>query len=146
MQSRPPLVRALASLPALAVATGAIAAPPATNHPLVGLWSFAVPGQRCAETSFYGPDGRVRVTSGAELTESEYAISAEPQADGFYEYRDKVVKSNGLEDCSGQPTPVGATSHWYVRFAPDQRSFVMCRAANFDACFGPIRRPQGTES
>ena len=130
----------------LALAITANAAPPAANHPIVGLWSFPVPAQPCTETSFFGPDGVVRVTSGAELTESEYTISAEPKSGGFYEYKDKVIKSNGLKDCSGNPTPVGATSHWFVRFAPDRQSFVMCKAANFDACFGPIRRSHGTES
>lgn len=123
------------------LATAVLAAPPAGKHPLLGYWTFPVPGRGCAETTLYGSDGKVRVTSGAEVTESEYEVSPEPSAAGFYEYRDKVVKSNGLKDCTGESTPIGATAHWCIKFSADRNSYLMCQTATLKSCFGPVRRP-----
>ena len=122
------------------IAAAASGAPPAARHPILGYWTFPVPGRDCSETSYFGPDGKVRVTSGAEVTESEYEIAAEPSAAGFYEYRDTVRKANGRKDCTGEITPVGAASHWYVKFSRDGMSFVMCQSETLRSCFGPIRR------
>jgi len=137
---------ALVLFAAALFATNVSAAPPAANHPILGYWTFTVPGRGCSEASFFGPDGRVRVTSGDEVTQSEYRISAEPGADGFYEYRDQVTRSNGRKDCSGDSTPVGAASHWYVRFSADRNSYLMCQTATLKSCFGPVRRSGAVSS
>jgi hypothetical protein len=139
-------MRVLATLSMVLAASTAYGAPPVIEHAILGYWTFPVPGRSCSESSYFGPGGLLRVTSGAEVTESEYEISAAPSSAGFYEYRDRVTKSNGLKDCTGDSTVVGAEAHWYVKFSPDGNSFLMCRNETLESCFGPIRRPGAVSS
>ena len=107
---------------ALAAFTMAVqAAPPhptAKDHPIIGRWVISLPDGSCSETYTFRPDGTTLVTSGEEVAESVFEISAKPSASGFYKWTDKLVKDNGKKDCSGQITDVGRKTTNYIRFDP----------------------------
>jgi hypothetical protein len=119
---------------------------PKPDHPILGTWTFAVPGTNCRETYFIRPDGRTLVTSGEEVSESIYQIDDEPTAKGFFKTTDKTVKDNGKKDCSGSVTPVGQESINYIRFHPSGDMMIMCRDESLNACFGPLRRDRGLDA
>lgn len=125
------------------VAVPAMAASPYADHPLVGSWRFDVPNTGCAEIYRFRADGTSVVTSGQEIAETEFEISAKPSGKGFYVWTDTIVKDNGKKDCSGQITDVGRKTTNYIRFDRGGQAFVVCRGESFDACFGPLRRIGG---
>jgi len=126
----------IAALPAAAASTSAA-------HPLVGSWRFDVPNTGCAEIYRFRADGTSIVTSGSEVAESEFEVSATPSGKGFYVWTDTIVKDNGKPDCSGQITDVGRKTTNYIRFDRSRRQFIVCRREDFEACFGPLRRMGG---
>jgi len=85
------------------------------------------------------------VTSGEEIAETEFRITAKPSRKGFYEWVDTIVKDNGKKDCSGQITDVGRKTTTYIQFDPPGQRFIVCQAESHDACFGPLRRVGGEE-
>jgi hypothetical protein len=128
------------------VAAGALAAPPhptAKDHPIIGRWIISLPDGSCSETYTFRPDGTTLVTSGEEIAESEFEISAKPSAAGFYKWTDKLVKDNGKKDCSGEITEVGKTVTNFVQFHPSGNIFIMCADESLDTCIGPFKRVQG---
>ncbi len=124
----------------------AMAAPPASTHPILGIWMLTLPDGSCSEIYRFRGDGTSLVTSAAEVSESEYNIPAEPSAKGFYRLDDKVVKDNGKQDCSGAITKVGSKGTYFVHFHPSGSLFLMCQAESLDACIGPFRRMHGQET
>lgn len=54
----------------------------ATTHPLAGRWSWTLPDKSCTETLTYsaGTKGTRQGSSGEEVTQSRYDISAMPTA------------------------------------------------------------------
>lgn len=116
----------------------------AKDHPMLGSWTYEAPDGSCTETYVFRPDGTAVVTSGREIAESEFEISARPDANGFYKWTDRLVKDNGKEDCSGEVTAAGTAVTNYVLFSPARDQFIVCAQASLDACFGPLRRAQGT--
>jgi hypothetical protein len=129
-----------------AVAAGALAAPPhptAKDHPIIGRWMISLPDGSCSETYTFRPDGTTLVTSGEEIAESEFEISAKPSAAGFYKWTDKLVKDNGKKDCSGEVTEVGKTVTNFVQFHRSGNLFIMCADESLDTCIGPFTRVQG---
>ncbi|MEO7887674.1 MAG: hypothetical protein ABIR76_13140 [Polaromonas sp.] len=115
-------------------------------HPLVGTWSWTLPGKEkaCTETWQYHANGTRLTTSGEEVTRGDYNITAAPSAQGFYRLSDTVTESNGKRDCSrdlheaSDPPAVR-----FIQFSPKQDQFIVCKAESLEACFGPFRRVPG---
>ena len=121
-------------------------APAATTaaHPLVGTWSWTLPGKTCSETWQYRADGRRLGTSGEEVTQGDYQIAAKPTTTGFYPLTETVTSSNGKRDCSGDLHSEGDESVIrFIQFSPKQDQFIVCKAASLEACFGPLKRVPG---
>ncbi|WP_254774722.1 hypothetical protein [Polaromonas sp. YR568] len=125
--------------PAPAASSAAAATP--TVHPLVGTWSWTLPGKTCAETWQYRADGRRLGTSGEEVTQADYQVSAAATTAGFYPLTETVTNSNGKRDCSGDLHADGDESVVrFIQFSPKKDQFIVCKAASLEACFGPLRR------
>ena len=122
------------------------AAPPASSHPILGIWQLTLPDGSCSEIYRFRGDGTSMVTSADEISESEFTIPAQPSAKGFYRMDDKVTKDNGKRDCTGSITKIGSKVTHFIHFHPSNRLFVMCVAESLDACIGPFRRMQGQET
>jgi len=86
---------------------GASQAPLYASPPIVGIWVLKLPNA-CTETYNYRSDGVLSVSSGEELAESSYTLDPTPGPKGFYRLVDKVLRTNGKPDCSGELTPIGA--------------------------------------
>jgi hypothetical protein len=127
----------------LGLAGAANAAPPAADHPILGTWEFEFQDRDCTETYRFYANGRTLDTSGEEVTESAYEISARPAGNGFYKLQSKITKGNGKKDCAGQLSKVGEGATNYVLFHRTGESFIMCKAANLEACFGPLQKVHG---
>jgi hypothetical protein len=139
---------AMRPLPAFilcAAFTAAHATPeaPRPGHPLVGIWELRVPDAACTEIYRFRGDGTALVTSRQEVSESEYHVRAEPDAEGFYALDDRVIKNNGKEDCIGETVKAGAAVRNYLRFHPSGDMFLMCFQETMGSCIGPFRRVQG---
>ncbi|WLI87481.1 hypothetical protein Q4S45_12055 [Massilia sp. R2A-15] len=124
---------------------GAGAAPPSSNHPIIGVWRLTLPDGRCSETYRFRGDGTSLVTSAHEVSESEFAILEKPSDKGFYRLDDKIVKDNGKQDCSGEVMKVGTTATNYLRFHPSGQIFLMCADETLETCIGPFERVRGEE-
>ena len=124
---------------------GACAAPPAANHPIIGVWKLLVADGRCAETYRFRSDGTSLVTSAREVSESEFLIPATASDKGFYKLEDKIVKDNGKQDCSGEIMKVGTKVTNFVRFHPSGEIFLMCASESMEECIGPFERVRGEE-
>jgi hypothetical protein len=121
----------------------ACGAPPASNHPIVGVWRLVLADGRCAETYRFRGDGTSLVTSAREVSESEFAIPPTPSEKGFYKLEDKIVKDNGKQDCSGEVVKVGARTTNFVVFHPSGEIFLMCASESMETCIGPFERVRG---
>ena len=124
----------------------ASAAPPAADHPILGIWQLTLPDGSCSETYRFRGDGTTLVTSAEEISQSEFNIPAQPSAKGFYRLDDRLVKDNGKKDCIGQVMKVGTKATHFVQFHPSGSLFVMCVAESLDACIGPFRRMPAQET
>ena len=132
------------ALTAGAGATGAaLAAPPSAAHPILGIWRLTLPDGSCSETYRFRGDGTTLVTSADEVSESEFAIPAEPSTKGFYKLEDRIVKDNGKKDCSGAIMKVGTKATNYIQFHPSGALFLMCVNETLDRCIGPFERVPG---
>jgi len=110
-------------------------------HPLVGTWSWTLPGKTCTETWQYRADGKRLGTSGEEVTQADYQVPAKPTTTGFYPVTETVTNSNGKRDCSGDLHADGDESVIrFIQFSPKQDQLIVCKAASLEACFGPLRR------
>ncbi len=124
---------------------GASAAPPAANHPIIGVWKLLVGDGRCAETYRFRGDGTSLVTSAHEVSETEFLIPATPSEKGFYKLEDKIVKDNGKQDCSGDIMTVGTKVTNFLRFHPSGEIFLMCASESMEECIGPFERVRGQD-
>jgi hypothetical protein len=122
------------------------AAPVPADHPILGTWTLTPAEQTCTETYFFRRDGTALITSAEEVAESDYEISGEPDAGGFYRYTDRIVKDNGKKDCAGNVTLPGQGSTNYIAFHRSGEMFVMCQTASLERCLGPFRRAHGEGS
>lgn len=139
-----PLLLASAVVLAL-LAPPSFAAPPAPNHPIIGVWRLSLDAGRCAETYRFRQDGTSLVTSASEVSESAFAINDQPSARGFYKMEDRVVKDNGKPDCSGEVMKVGTSATNYLQFHPNGNMFLMCASEALDVCIGPFERIRGEQ-
>ena len=112
--------------------------PPAPQHPLIGTWQLSLPGTKCIETYEYRADGSAHTLSAEEQTDTQYTVSATPDAKGIYVLTETILRSNGKRDCSGQLTPVGRAVRLYL--APLRGGFLMCFDAALQGCVGPMTR------
>jgi hypothetical protein len=124
-------------------APGALAAPPASNHPILGIWKLTLADGACSEVYRFRGDGTSLVTSAEEVSESEFDIRPEPSEKGFYRLEDTVTKGNGKKDCSGEVMKVGAKATNFIRFHPSGVLFLMCADESMDVCIGPFHRVIG---
>lgn len=111
-------------------------------HPILGRWTWTLPGKPCEEVYHFRADHTSVVTSGEEVSESRFELADEPDAQGFYRVTDVITKTNGKTGCDGHPggTPVGDTATGYLFLHPTRPEMVMCLHASFDSCIGPLRR------
>jgi len=128
------------------LAPGVMAAAPAANHPILGIWKLTLPDGSCSEVYRFRGDGTTLVTSAEEVSESEFNIPAEPSARGFYKLEDRIVKDNGKQDCSGDIMKTGSKVTHFVHFHPSGALFLLCAAESFEACIGPFLRMHGQET
>jgi hypothetical protein len=128
----------LASAPWLHAAGPSAAAP---VHPIVGTWSWVTFGGSCTETWQFRTNRTMLGTSGEEVAEKTYDITANPDAAGFYRLLETVVRQNDKKDCSGATLEgPGERSTRYIQFSPQQDKLLVCRTAALSACFGPLKR------
>jgi hypothetical protein len=139
-------MRVLAGILISLMALPAVAAPPAANHPILGIWKLSLPELRCSETYRFRGDGTTLVTSAEEVSESEYSIPDKPSAKGFYKLQDRIVKDNGKKDCAGEIMKVGTQATNFLRFHPSGSLFLMCSDETMQACIGPFERIEGEEA
>ena len=125
-----------AALLGVLVAAGLAAAPPPPDHPIIGTWRLWLPGSACIETYEYRADGTAHTLSAAEETDTQYEISAAPDARGVYVLKDTVKKTNGKPDCSGHLTPVAEPITLYL--APLRGGLLMCFDPALQRCIGPM--------
>lgn len=129
---------------ALAARAGAGgAAPLRPSHPVIGTWQITMPDGSCSETYRIRADGTTLVFSNEEVAESTFAISDQPDKEGFYKEVDTVVKDNGKRDCLGDVTEVGRAVTSYLLFHPSGDMFLMCVERRTDKCLGPFIRIKG---
>ena len=124
---------------------GAVAAPPAQNHPILGIWRLSLPEIGCSETYHFRGDGTTLVTSADEISESEFRIPDQPSEKGFYKLEDRIVKDNGKKDCAGEVMKVGTKAINFIRFHPSGTLFLMCADESMNACIGPFERVRGQD-
>lgn len=128
---------------AATVATFAHAAGPAKNHPILGTWTYTMPDGKCTETYRFRTDGILLITSGQEVSEVKYEVSAKRSEKGFYKLENTIVKDNGKKDCSGQTMEVGRKMTSYVHLETPDDPMAVCTDESLGACFGPLLRAQG---
>lgn len=129
-----------------ALAPAALAAAPAADHPILGIWRLTLPDGSCSEIYRFRGDGTTLVTSAAEVTESEFTIPPKPSAKGFYKLDNKLVKDNGKADCGGNIARPGNRVTQFIQFDASGSVFIMCADETLDACIGPFRRMHGQET
>ena len=80
-------------------------------------------------------------TSGQEVVEKNYEVSAMPDAQGFYKVVETVLRQNDKMDCSGALLEgPGEQSIRFVQFSPARDKLLMCQSASLATCFGPLTR------
>ncbi len=124
----------------------AIASAAATQHPLAGRWAWTLPGKSCTETLAYsaGTSGTRQGSSGDEVTQSRYEVSAMPSLLGFYRLTETVTQSNAKPDCSGDLHEAASEPVTrYVQFSPKKDQLIVCKEESLQACFGPLKRSPG---
>ena len=112
------------------------------DHPLIGAWRIELPELACYEVYNLRSNGTKRSVSGKEVNESVFQISAYPSRRGFYKWVDKIVKNNGLSDCTGEKTPIGDVAVNYIYLHPDGTQFLLCTQENLNECIGPFIRQE----
>jgi hypothetical protein len=110
------------------------------DHPLIGTWRIDIPDLKCFEEYELRADGTKFSLSGEERNESEFTISTEPSAKGYYKWTDKLVKTNGKPDCSGNQGEVGHVAVSYIRLHPGKDKFLLCTGEDFKRCFAEFFR------
>ena len=108
---------------------------------IVGKWTWTRAENNCTEVYDYRPDGTLFVESGAEKTDNTYAIASLPDQNGFFRMVLKIVKDYGGNDCAdSDEDSTGQENTVYVLFHSSGSIHAVCRDANLDACYGPLRR------
>ena len=131
----------IACLTAVTLPLQAAGPAPLAGHPLIGTWTWILFGGTCTETFQYRPNRMLLGTSGQEVVEKNYEVSAMPDAQGFYKVVETVLRQNDKMDCSGALLEgPGEQSIRFVQFSPPRDKLLMCQSASLAACFGPLTR------
>ena len=131
----------IACLTAVTLPLQATGLAPLAGHPLIGTWTWTLFGGSCTETFQYRPNLTLLGTSGQEVVEKNYEVSAMPDARGFYKVVETVLMQNDKADCSGALLEgPGQKSTRFVQFSPARDKLLMCESASLAACFGPMTR------
>jgi hypothetical protein len=138
------LLLALALSSVAAVAQAPVAATGLrADHPMLAAWSLTRRDDGCAETYRFDRSGHSLITSADEVAQSNFTLSDQPSAKGYYKWVDTLVKDNGRKDCWGQVTKPGKTTTRYVMMNPAQDRFIVCTAEDGRQCFGPFVKVEG---
>ncbi len=113
------------------------------DHPLIGAWRISLPPAGCQEVYYVQADGVLRVTSGAQVAESEFQIPAQASRQGFYKWVDRITRDNGKPDCMGSVMAVGHIATNYILLHPSGAQFLMCEKEDIRSCIGPFVRDEG---
>jgi len=117
-----------------------------TDNPVYGTWTWNPEGKDCQEVYVWRPDGTGHVTSGKEITETQFKVSDTPDENGFYVFLDHVVKDNRGKDCAGSTKDdTGHKSTFYIQINPDADMLRICFKASEDACIGPLTKVPSVE-
>ncbi len=110
-------------------------------HPLIGNWAWTLPGKQCGETLTYRADGTRSGSSGEEVTQGRYEISAMPSPLSFYRLVETITESNGKQDCSGDLHEASAKPVIrFILFSPKHDQFIVCKEEELKTCVGPLKR------
>lgn len=113
----------------------------ASQHPIVGNWTWTLPGKSCIESLQYRADGSRTGRSGEEVTQSRYEISPVPSLLGFYRLVETVTESNNKRDCSGDLHEASSEPVTrFIQFSPKRDQLIVCKEEELKACFGPLKR------
>ena len=113
----------------------------AAPHPIVGKWEWTRSENACKEVYDFRADGKVHIVSGAEVTDNTYTIARTPDPSRFYRLKMKVTKDNGGKDCGDHDEDnTGQESTVYIYINAERSMHVVCQAAAFDTCVGPLKR------
>jgi hypothetical protein len=126
-------------------ATDAPTAPVRADHPLLGAWQITRRDDGCAEITRVDRSGRTLVTSADEVAQTQFKLTDQPSAKGYYKWVDTLVKDNGKKDCWGQITKPGKTTTRFVMMNPAANRFILCTAEDGTQCFGPFVKVEGGE-
>jgi hypothetical protein len=110
------------------------------NHPLVGTWRVDMPDLKCFEEYEVRADGTKSSVSGEERNEFDFTISPAPSTKGYYMWTEKLVKTNGKPDCSGNQGEVGQVAVSFIRMHPSKDKFLLCTGEDFKKCFAEFYR------
>ena len=126
---------------ALVTAAAEAASPKAAPHPIVGKWEWTRPENACKEVYDFRSDGTAHIVSGAEVTDNTYTITRTPDESRFYRLKLKVTKDHGGKDCGDRDEDnTGEENTIYIYINPERTMHVICIAAAFDTCYGPLKR------
>jgi hypothetical protein len=119
-------------------ATVCCANPSKSVHLIIGTWRLYAPEANCIETWEFRPDGTSHNYSGLEESISQYRISDESTAAGYYIFVDTITETNGKPDCLGNTVPVGDRATGYLMPAPGDQ-LRLCFDAALTECFTMVR-------
>lgn len=144
-----PLLIALACSSAAVLAASAeapvVPAPLRPDHPMLAAWAITKSDDGCAETYRFDRSGHSLITSADEVAQSNFTLSDQPTAKGYYKWVDTLVKDNGRKDCWGQVTKPGKTTTRWIMMNPAKDRFIVCTAEDGRQCFGPFVKVEGGE-
>ena len=97
-------------------------------NPVIGTWSWTLFSGKCTETLQYRLDGVLLSTSGDAVTESRYAISSTPDAQGFFKIDEISTRFNAKKDCSGDVVDeIGLDTTRYIQLNPANDRLIICK-------------------
>lgn len=141
MRKLPLLAALLGGLAAVQAATPEPSAALPAEHPIVGSWSWTLPGTPCGETWLYRANGTRLGNSGEEVLQGNYEIAPIPSLLGFYRLVETVTQTNGKRDCPGDLHEAsGERVTRFIQFSPKLDQLIICIAESLQACFGPLKR------
>ena len=114
---------------------------PQAAHPLVGTWTWTLFGGSCNETFQYRANRTLLGSSGQEVVEKNYEVTAAADAQGFYRVLETVIRQNDKQNCSGAtPDAAGEQTTRFIQYSPQLDKLLICESASLAACYGPLRR------
>jgi hypothetical protein len=111
------------------------------SSPIVGTWTITNPENQCMDVYTFHSDGNYTSTSGLEVVQGTYTISAPSDKVGRFKVTRTVRHNNGGKDCAGgTENNTGKVDTRYIMFHPEVHQMAVCFAPDTDECFGPLTR------